>query len=96
MPNGVESALNEVRRPDVPPMFGREIVDGEQIRAVLGQAFGGTVIFHAVSSDEEIESGVDVELGFRHQLGCRACEIGAVNWQRLVYVNDFVALIAQL
>ena len=66
VPDGGEGAFDRVRRSDVLPVLGREVVEGEQISAVLGQAFDGTVIFHAVSLDEEIEGGIGPGLGFRH------------------------------
>ena len=44
-------------------MLGWKIMERQQIGAVLGQAFDGSVIFHAIGLDEEIEG--DVGLGLR-------------------------------
>ena len=45
--DGGIGAFDRVAGPDVFPMLGREVVEGEQIGAVLGEAFDGAVIFHA-------------------------------------------------
>jgi len=58
MPDRGEGALDRVRGPDMFPLLGGEVVVGEQVGAVLGQAFRRAVVFHAVSRDEEIEGGV--------------------------------------
>jgi hypothetical protein len=47
-------------------VLGREVVEGEQVSAVLGQAFSRPVVFHAVSLDEEIERGGGLGLRFGH------------------------------
>ena len=38
--------LDGVAGPDVLPMVGREVMERQQIGAVLGQTFDGPVIFH--------------------------------------------------
>ena len=58
MPDRGKGAFDRVRRPDMFPMLGGEVVVGEQVGAVLGQAFRRAVVFHSVSLDEEIEGGV--------------------------------------
>jgi hypothetical protein len=71
--DGGEGTFDGIRRPDVLPMLSREVVKGEQIGPVLGQAFGRPVVFHAVSLDEEVEGGVGLGLRFGHLLPGRAC-----------------------
>ena len=71
--NGCEGAFDRVRRPDVCPVFGREVLEGEQICAVLGQAFDGSVIIHAIGIYEEIERGLSGGLGLSHLLPGGAC-----------------------
>lgn len=66
MPDGGECALDRVRCPDVFPMLGGEVVEGEQVGAVLAQAFHRPVIFHAVSLDEEVEGDICLGFGFGH------------------------------
>ena len=39
MPDGGESALDRVRGSDVFPVLGREVIERQQLGAVLGQAF---------------------------------------------------------
>ena len=73
MPDGGEGVFDGIAGPDVLPMLGREFVEGEQIGAVFGQAFDGSVVFHAVSLDEEIEGGIGARLGLGHLLLGRAC-----------------------
>ena len=64
--DGGEGAFDGVRCPDVLPVFGREVVEGEQIGSVFGQAFDCPVVFHSVSLDEEIEGGVGLSFGLGH------------------------------
>ena len=73
MPDGGVGAFDWVAGPDVLPMLGREVVECQQIGAILGQAFDGGRVFHAVSLDEEIERGIGTCLGFRHLSPGRAC-----------------------
>ena len=49
-------------------MPGREVVEGEQIGAVPGQAFDGALVFHTVGRDEEIEGSIGPVLGLGHPL----------------------------
>ena len=48
VPHGGESALDRVRGPQVFPVLGREIVEGEQGLAIFCQALGGLVVFQLV------------------------------------------------
>src|SRR4051812_45638527 len=48
MPHGREHALDRVRRTEVVPVLGREVVEGEQRLAVLGQAGDGAIVLRRV------------------------------------------------
>src|SRR5271168_419028 len=54
-----EGAFDRIRRAQVLPMFGREVVEGEERVPVLPQAFGGLLVFDDIGLDE----GVDRRLG---------------------------------
>jgi hypothetical protein len=66
VPHGGKGALDRVRGPQVFPMFGGEIVEGEQGLAILCQAFGGLVVFHLVGCDEGVERGFGILAGRGH------------------------------
>ena len=66
MPNGGEGAFDRIGRTDVLSVFGQQVVEGEQIGLVLGQAFDRPVIFNVLSFNEEIEGGIRSRLGFCH------------------------------
>ena len=75
MPDGGKGADHRVCCADVFPVLGREVVERQQIGAVLGQAFDRPVVFHAVSLEEEIERGI----GFGLEIGRASCrERGSV------------------
>ena len=40
------------------PVLGRKVIEGEQGRAVLGQAGGGLVVLRAVLAREAVEGGL--------------------------------------
>src|SRR3954449_3933552 len=61
-----EGALDRVRGPQVFPVFGGEIVEGEQGLAILRQARGGLVVFELVGCDEGVERGLGVLECFGH------------------------------
>ena len=54
-PDGGEGALDRVRRPDVLPVLGREVIEGEQHLPVLRQAGRGLVVLGPVLGDEAVE-----------------------------------------
>ena len=66
MPNCGKSAFNGIRGSDVFPMLGREVAEGQQIVAILDQAFYDALVFHTVSFDEEVEGGFSNGLGLGH------------------------------
>jgi hypothetical protein len=69
VPHGSKGALDRVRGPQVFPVLGGEIVEGEQGLAILRQALGGLVVFRLVGGDE----GVERSLGVLAGRGCTAC-----------------------
>jgi hypothetical protein len=71
MAHGGEGAFDRVRRSDVLPVFGGEVVEGEQLGAILDQLGHRLVVFHAVGLDEEIEGGFGVSLVSACQMSCR-------------------------
>jgi hypothetical protein len=54
-PHGGEGAFDRIRAADVFPMFGGEVVEGEQRRPVLQQAVGGLVMLRPILVDEGVE-----------------------------------------
>src|SRR6188472_4752392 len=52
-----ERALDGIRGPDVLPVFGGEVVEGEQRLPVFHQAGRGLVVLGAVGVDEMVEGG---------------------------------------
>lgn len=60
-----EGALDGVRGPDVFPVFGREVIEGEKHVSVPNQLGDRLVVFDTIGLDEEIEGGI----GFRPGLG---------------------------
>jgi hypothetical protein len=63
-------------------MLGREVIEGEQIGPVLGQAFDRPVVFHAVGLDEEIEGALAsalvsaIQMSFRCALALGCTDFG--------------------
>src|SRR3954466_3239711 len=66
VPHGGKGALDRVRGPQVFPVLGGEIVEGEQGMAVLRQARGGLIVFQLVGGDEGVERGLGVLAGLGH------------------------------
>ncbi len=48
------------------PVFGREVVEGEQPITVLGQAFDRFVVLGGVGADEEVEGVLGTDPGLGH------------------------------
>ena len=44
-------------------MLGREIIECQELAAILPQALGGFLIFDLVLFNEEIESGLGIDAG---------------------------------
>ena len=64
--NGREGAFDRIRGAQVFPMFGREVVEGEQRVPVLFQAFGALLVFDGIGLDEGIERRLGVLPRFGH------------------------------
>jgi len=65
MPDGGEGALDRVRRPDVLPAFGGEVVEGEQHIAVPRQLRDRLPVLRPTGLDEEVEGNLRVGLRLR-------------------------------
>jgi len=63
-----ERAFDRIRAPQVLPMLGWEVVEGEQRIAILGQAFDRLVVFRSVALRESVESCDGLVLRFGHAL----------------------------
>ena len=61
-----ERAFDRIRAPQVLPMLGWEVVEGEQRIAILGQAFDRLVVFRRVAVREGVESRDGLALRFCH------------------------------
>src|SRR4051795_6830565 len=66
VPDGGKGALDRVRGPQVFPVFGGKIVEGEQSMAILCQARGGLVVFELVGCHEGVERSRGVLAGLGH------------------------------
>ena len=53
-----KTLVHLIRGPQVVPVLGREVVEGEQRVPVLGQALGGAGIFRPVLLDEDVNRGL--------------------------------------
>src|ERR1700740_3480908 len=61
-----ERAFNDVRRTQMFPMLGREVVESEERIAILDEAFDRLLVFDAPDLDEDVERRKRLLLGFRH------------------------------
>src|ERR1700741_1196438 len=61
-----ERAFNDVRRTQMFPMLGREVVESEERIAILDEAFDRLLVFDAPDLDEDVERCKRILLGFRH------------------------------
>src|SRR5215471_11792861 len=61
-----ERALDRVRRPQMLPVLGGEIVEGEQRVAIFLQTGGGLRVFRRVALDEGVERGEGLGLRLGH------------------------------
>ena len=66
MPHGGKAAFDGVGGAQVLPVLGREVVEGQQCRAILGQAIDRLVVFDGLGPDEGIEGGFGVVPGLGH------------------------------
>ena len=64
--DGREGAFDRIRRTQVLPMFGREVVEGEQRVPVLLEAFGGLLVFDGIGLVEGVERRLGVLPRFGH------------------------------
>ena len=76
--DGREGAFDRIRRTQVLPMFGREVVEGEQRVPVLLEAFGGLLVFDGIglveasnaASASFLVSAIQMSCSMRLALGC--------------------------
>src|SRR5258706_15284358 len=61
-----ERAFDDVRRAQMLPVLGREVVEGEQRVAILDQTLDRLVVFDAPGLDEGVEGRKRILLGFGH------------------------------
>ena len=66
MTHGCKGAFNRIGGANVFPVFSREIVEGEQLIAILGQASNGLVVFGTIFFGKMIERFFCVFARFRH------------------------------
>jgi hypothetical protein len=66
MADGCEGALDRVGRPQMLPVLGGEVVEGEQHVTILRQAFDRLVVLRAVDFRESIEGGLGIPRGLGH------------------------------
>src|SRR5207245_117321 len=66
VPDGRKGAFNGVRRSQVLPVLGREVVERQQRIAVLGQAIGSSLVFDLVGFDKGFQGGNGILLGLGH------------------------------
>ncbi len=64
--NGGKCAFDWVAGPDVFPMLGGEIVEGQEHVPILDQFADGPVIFCTINLDEKAEGHLGVLFGFGH------------------------------
>ena len=64
--DGSEDAFDGVGRPDMPPVLGREVVEGQQGVAVLCQAGDGLGVFCVVLGGESIHRPLGLGAAIRH------------------------------
>ena len=67
----VANVLDRVRRPNVFPVFGREVVERQQGVMVLDQLGHHFVPLHAIGFDEEVEGNRGRERVSACQMSCR-------------------------
>ena len=61
-----EGAFDRIGGSQVLPVLGREVVEGEQLHPVLGQAGDGLVVLGTEDFHEEVEGFLGLVLGFGH------------------------------
>ena len=57
MTNGGEGAFDRIGCTQMFPVFGRELVEGEQYVAILDQTFDRLLVLHAVNGHKCIQRG---------------------------------------
>jgi hypothetical protein len=85
MTDGSKCALDWVCGPQVFPMLGGKVVEGEQCITILGPALGRFLVLAAVGLDEDVKSGFGVFPGLRHpDVVQRAVGLGVQAVRQLV------------
>ena len=62
MSDGGEGAFDWVRRSDMFPMLGWDVIEGQEYVTIFGQFPHGFIVFHAVGCDEEVKSGLGIHV----------------------------------
>jgi len=60
MSNSGEGAFNRIGRADVLPVFGWEVIEGQENVAVFGHFADGLIVFDAIGCDEEVERSLRI------------------------------------
>ena len=92
MPNGCEHALDRVRRSQMVPVLGREVVEGQQCAAILDQAGHRLGVFGAILFSERR----DCRFGPSHGPApsrSRADPILAAGWTDLGSLSSTLAVL---
>src|SRR5262249_53629854 len=61
-----ERALDRVRRPQMLPVLGGKVVEGEQRVAIFLQTGGGLLVFRRIALDEGVKRGKAIRLRLGH------------------------------
>ena len=99
MTDGREGRFDHVRRPQMHPVLGREVVEREQCFPVFGKALGGLRIFRLVGQQEGVESVLRLAAGLGHPDRLQAAFGFALHRTRQIvqhigHLMDPVALLA--
>ena len=86
-----ESRLDGIRRPDVPPVLGWEVVEGQELLPVLSKTLGRLRILRLIDFDEEAESLLGLSLR-RSQVDLVQMLLGL----RLLRLRQFVQHVGRL
>jgi hypothetical protein len=80
-----KSLVHLIRRAQMLPMLGREVVEGEQRVAIPDQAFNRLVVFDAPDLDESVEGG--------KRMIFKLAEAAEKSWRRLNGHNQLPKII---
>ena len=80
-----EDAFDGIGRPQVFPVFGREVVEGQEFFAVLGQTFTGLGILRAAGREEQVEGLFGLDAG-----GCHPDVVNLLLGSWLLTLGHFI------